>query len=104
MAPPKHKRPSPRPGRRPKNLYVVGLFAFVPHPIFHGLWVRTDHCVVKVACTVCESAIGVPCATVARDGKIIRYGSGTHYVRRGDASRLKYPKGEKLVITSKVMS
>ncbi len=77
----------PRPSSK---LYVIGRDAFVPHPVFGGLWIRTDLSVIKVACSFpgCGSPVGVPCrATGAR----VRaddpptYRGATHWYRRRDA-------------------
>lgn len=80
--------PKPRSGRKArKRVYVIGTEAFVQHPIFNGLWIRTHISVVKIACEHCRAAIDEPCRTV-KDGNI-DYHSYTHYRRRGDAKRMK---------------
>jgi hypothetical protein len=47
------------------KVYVVRTspaYAFVPHPQFRGLYIRTDQCVAYAACPLCGAAIGVPCS------------------------------------------
>lgn len=49
---------------------------FVHVPDERGRWVLTDRCVVEVACSHCEAAVGEPCR------HITGYGVGTHHIRR----------------------
>lgn len=82
-----------RGGRRVRTLYVVGGFAFVPHPGCHGHWLRVDVAVVKVPCSACGSPVGLPCQGV--DG----YRAGTHYVRRDAAKLADYPDAREVRLT-----
>lgn len=89
--------PRRRPGRTARDVYVIGNVAFVPHPIYRGLWIRTDTSVVKVACTMCKSPKNVPCSSTRNEDTT--FNSATHYVRRGDARRIKFPEGDETRIT-----
>jgi len=68
--------------RGPTKVYVVGGFAFVPHPAARGVWIRTHPCVVQVDCGYCKMKIGVPCE--GRDG----YMASTHSLRRKAARKV----------------
>lgn len=94
------KTPTIRGGRRVQKIYVVGSFVFVPHPEFHGVWIRTDHSVAKVICAhpSCGAEIGVPCKRLRlklRNGQhetiSTGYSSTTHYIRRRDAKGVQFP-------------
>lgn len=65
-------KPKIRSGRKAQHVYAIGKVAFVPHP--SGLWLRTDICVLKIACEVCRARICRPCRD--RDGEPVSY---THY-------------------------
>lgn len=55
-------------------------------PNERGRWMLTDWCVIAVPCLVCGAITGEPCHN-RKDGALKRYSTGTHYVRRNDASR-----------------
>lgn len=65
--------------------YVVsapgGPFAFVPHPVARGLWVRTHPCVLVVDCEHCKAKVGELC--LGSTGNISH--GFTHWKRRRDA-------------------
>lgn len=44
-----------------KYRYMVGEFAFVPHPIHSATWLRVCTSVLKVTCPACQAAVGSPC-------------------------------------------
>jgi hypothetical protein len=76
------------------DAYLVGGFAFVPHPVARGVWFRTHPCVAFVACDMCPSTTGVPCVNKRGD-----YLSGTHYGRRRRYRRSTTRAVETRVIT-----
>lgn len=55
-------------------------------PNERGRWLLTDWCVIAVPCTNCGAIVGEPCHN-GKDAALRRYGTGTHYVRRNDASK-----------------
>ncbi len=69
-------------------------YAFLPHPDHRGMWVRTDWCVLAVACSVCKSKKGELCQDHYK--KNGRYTSGTHCGRR---SAVRNPKDRDRYIT-----
>lgn len=78
-----------------RTMYVIGGQAFVPHPAWAGLWIRTDTSVVKVACAMCGAAVGEPCRRLHPGASKLRepmeWTSTTHYPRRNAAKRTAYP-------------
>ena len=78
------------------RIYIVGGFAFVPHPIARGMWLRCDLSVAKAACGLCGSVVGEPCKRMSFRGDPkpvtpFHYTSGTHYPRRDAAKALPLP-------------
>lgn len=72
------------------DLYLVGGFAFVPHPVARGYWIRAHPCVAKVTCPFCGSVPGIPCMN-KKLGKYVGY---THYDRRKAAEKIKIKAAE----------
>lgn len=81
--------------KRSRDVYAFGKVAFVQ--VASGLWIRTDVCVLKVACLYCGAPQFEPCMSVTWvDGNRIDGGpvAWNHYGRRRAAAKLKLPGHE----------
>jgi hypothetical protein len=61
-------------------------FVFVAIPNERGRYVRTDACVATVPCDHCGAVVGEPCRR-GKNREEMRYGCGTHWLRRRMADR-----------------
>lgn len=66
------------PNTRRRHVYIIGGFAFLPHPTHRGVWLRVERCVLFVECPYsgCGAKAGELCNL--RTGPSL----STHYVRR----------------------
>ena len=71
--------------KRNTNLYVVSGVVFMPHPRFHGAWIKTDSSVVLAACNYCGAKKGQLCQGAGGGPRR----TGTHSARRMDANRIR---------------
>lgn len=76
------------------DLYLIGGFCFVQHPVLRGVWLRTHPAVAKVACPFCDVPAGTPCMN-RKLGKYVGY---THFDRR-HAARNHNPKAKETRLT-----
>lgn len=70
---------------RRRHVYVVGGWAFLPHPEVRGAWLRTSDAVLLAGCRYCGARKGQPCRGKTPSG----FTAGTHVDRRQRANALR---------------
>lgn len=71
--------------KRTTNYYAIGGVVFMPHPVHHGAWIKTDSSVVLSDCAYCHAKKGQLCSGA---GGGPRRG-GTHSARRQVANMIR---------------
>lgn len=77
---------------REKAYILSNMVAFVPHPLFRGMYVKVPACVVTVECKICGSKPGIPCMNRGE------YRSFAHSLRKDDGKRIAFSEVTHLAV------